>query len=165
MIINLSTWQGYDLAAALRGPDLNGCDVLKEVFTERIRFKGGAAESGGMVRKNPLPENDHSVIRDFVKWSEDADNRDFVAMTHYLSHVKDGISALITLEGGHDPALEALFDLAAAMIDLICIAWPRTGDSVERASRIAGIVSAMHVRWEVLARAESKEDGLSITPY
>lgn len=158
MIIDLSTQLGYDLASSIRGPDFSEpiSDTLKDIFTSRIRYKSGATENGGIVRKKPVREKGSLVIADLMEWSSDASKEEFVAMTHYLRHVREGIAALLTLGGKRDPALIALSDLAISMTDFVYAAWsdPICEDSGKRER----LTSSMYQRWSRLVEAETKEE-------
>jgi len=95
-IIDLSTKDGYEIAAAIRGPDLSRLGLVKWVFTARIRHLAGAQE--GSIRTLAIDEREAEVLlNEVAAWRDRyGDN----AVRHFFSHTASAATAL----GAHDLA-------------------------------------------------------------
>ena len=93
----LSHPRNYDIATALRGPDIDAGE-LKFIFTAPLRVLLSAPESKAMARIKPLREH-YPSFQEFertwmetVKFCTRAENRG--AIGHFLSHFCYGSSAI-----------------------------------------------------------------------
>ena len=86
-LVDLSTLRGYNIAAAIRGPDCrDDRGVLKRAFTARLRYLAGLRDWGST-------RGDGSPITPFQvsQLVERASERN---VRHYLIHALDGAHAL-----------------------------------------------------------------------
>lgn len=70
MIVDLSTRKGYDIACALRGPDV-GLLGLKWILTARLRFMIGVSRDTGGDIRDTQPISDWFTHRMYKKANED----------------------------------------------------------------------------------------------
>lgn len=124
MILDISTKEGYDIATALRGPDVrfaNGryFSGMKMLFTARLRyFVGVGDEERGWLRENRLSADGGLISTGIVNGGDahfyddllaliedelvmireirDREMPEWDALFHYLSHTSTAFSALST---------------------------------------------------------------------
>ena len=117
MIVDLNTRDGYMIASAMRGPDVQTyyAQMLKSIFTQRIRALAGHEFSGNTRTTPALSRAQVKFLSvemvDFLrspKLNEDG------WLYHYLSHVKVALYCI----------KDQLPDLASDELrDLICLAY------------------------------------------
>lgn len=80
----------YYCAAAIRGPDLSGCDSLKTHVTARIRsIFFSAAELTAEFQSSPLQEGDlHVLARKISHFESQGPDS---PVSHYLSHLTTAV--------------------------------------------------------------------------
>ena len=90
--VDLSTHDGYMVAAAMRGPDRPAAGAVKWVFTARIRWLAGAREDNSYstreVKTNPYYAG--QLRKQVEQWRID----DASGLSHYLSHITEAARAL-----------------------------------------------------------------------
>ncbi|KKN82318.1 hypothetical protein LCGC14_0311310 [marine sediment metagenome] len=91
-LIDLSTRDGYDIAAAIRGPDFwNDGEAIKRVFTERIRWLAGV-RGGFSTRRYLVSLSTVALMRREIRQASVSGIIPLI--THYMRHVRDAASAL-----------------------------------------------------------------------
>lgn len=87
-LLDLSTLRGYNIAAAIRGPDIrNGGGGLKLAFTARLRYLAGLRDWGDVRSTNhPIRPSQVSQLVERTRSSPD--------VRHYLVHIRDAALAL-----------------------------------------------------------------------
>lgn len=103
MKIDLSTEEGYDLAAAVRGPDIRTLEAsfLKELFTAFIRGHLGISSEYGWSRKEgEFPKRSLSWYNRSIEdvFSFAVNNE---AMNHYIAHVLCALNHINSTESLH----------------------------------------------------------------
>lgn len=92
--IDLSTQKGYDIACAMRGPDVD-LPALKWVFTARIRHLCGV-KSNVWVRDKPLSSwtlvGTKEITRSMIV--EEILSTDCRHLLHWACHVRDALTSL-----------------------------------------------------------------------
>jgi len=95
----------YNIASVVRGPDFDEYEVLKWIFTARIRYWLFGKEMWGIsMREEPLSKHDfvnlvcalHNLKSKGVPWYN---------LNHYLTHVEDALNTLRGMFG--DPSRKA----------------------------------------------------------
>lgn len=97
MKIDVSTQDGYDLACALRGPDIKSRDGTEERLSRLLklhtagRFRHLAGYAGhGVVTARPI---DHLDRENLLKYGAEIGDR-LADYSHYIRHAKAGARAL-----------------------------------------------------------------------
>lgn len=96
--VDIRTRDGYNIACALRGPDIDGLlgGILKRTFAERIRFLAEAAVAALpdriLVRTARLSPDEADALRKAVTWC--AKNYELYGGDHYLVHCEYAAHAL-----------------------------------------------------------------------
>ena len=90
--LDLSTRDGYVVAAAMRGPDQGEVGAIKSVFTARIRWLAGARNEKQYVsREGKIDIHTAARLRgDMEEWG----SADIAGLRHYAQHIEDAAYTL-----------------------------------------------------------------------
>ena len=92
LVMDLSTRDGYVVAAAMRGPDQGEVGMTKDVFTARIRWLAGARNEKQYVsREGKIDIHTAARLRgDMEEWG----SADIAGLRHYAQHIEDAAYTL-----------------------------------------------------------------------
>lgn len=91
-VLDLSTRNGYVVAAAMRGPDQGEVGAIKSVFTARIRWLAGARNEEQYVSRES--KIDIHTTRYFRTKVEEWGSTDIAGLRHYAQHIEDAAEVL-----------------------------------------------------------------------
>lgn len=100
--LDVTTQEGYDIACALRGPDVGSLAILKVVVTGRLRHLVGISDCTASVTSAPLLSDIGLARRQwevFCEWTEgmeDSRVRSYIrdALNHWAWHLEAAYRAM-----------------------------------------------------------------------
>jgi len=146
MNIDVSTVEGYEIATALRGPDIADFHFLKDVLTCRLRYFLDCDDSKGIIRSEPLTKRgvNEACAEIFGIFLGKYDR---AALIHYFHHLSAGFNALYSVGRISYKGKNAMQDLIRPLLKLQRLGRWRTEQ--ERRELLEAAIANIELLYEV----------------